>query len=109
MAFEKVSYDLGELKLGQMVLIPLNVTDLNNKTFSITLGCGSCTSFIQTEIENYSSSGNTHFLTNKGDVFNLTFTPNSLGLNSKTATIHYKDNSNADKTVSLQWFATVVN
>jgi hypothetical protein len=109
MAFEKLSHDLGTLKLGQMVLIPLNVADLNNKKFTITLGCGSCTSFVQNEIENYNSSGNTHFLTNKGDVFNLTFIPNSLGLNSKTAVVHYKDNTNKEQVATIQWFANVVN
>lgn len=108
MAFQQTSFDLGTLKLGQMVLIPLDVSDLNKKRFTVTLGCGSCTSFIQNQIENYSSEGNTHYLTNIGDVFNLSFTPNSLGLNSKTAVVHYKTNEGIESAVTIQWFANIV-
>lgn len=108
MAFEKTSFDLGTLRLGQTVLIPLDIKDIQKKRFTVTLSCGSCTSFIQTEIENFSSNGNTHFLTVKGDTLNLTFTPNSTGLNSKTAVVHYKDANNNDIAVTIQWYATVI-
>lgn len=108
MAFEQTSFDLGTLQLGQMVLIPLNVADLNKKRLTITLGCGSCTSFIQNQIENYSQTNNIHYLTNIGDVFNLSFTPNSTGLNSKTAVINYKTNDGIEQVANIQWFANVV-
>ena len=108
MAFEKTIFDLGTLKMGQTVLIPLDVSDLIKKRFTITLGCGSCTSFVQNEIEEYSNNGNTHFLTNIGDVLNLTFTPNSEGLNSKIAVVHYKTNDGVENAITIQWFANVL-